>query len=222
MTPEFIPFPKMARLAREVIVTEKIDGTNSTVAIIEADGHPVPCAIADWTAEDGRNLVMLAGSRTQWITPQKDNHGFARWVVEHAEELKGLGEGTHRGEWWGQGIQRNYGLKEKRWSLFNTMRWCRHDEEPQISTMSWDDKTRTMVPRYQERAPACCHMVPVLWRGIFDTAMIEGQLTLLRASGSVAAPGFAKPEGLVVFHIAGNVGFKKTLDGDDEPKSKST
>ncbi len=28
-----------------------------------------------------------------------------------------------------------------------------------------------------------------------------------------------KPEGIVVFHIAGNVGFKRTLEKDDEPKS---
>jgi H+/gluconate symporter-like permease len=28
-----------------------------------------------------------------------------------------------------------------------------------------------------------------------------------------------KPEGIVVFHTAGNVGFKKTLDNDGIPKS---
>jgi hypothetical protein len=35
----------------------------------------------------------------------------------------------------------------------------------------------------------------------------------------VAAPGFMNPEGIVLFHTAGNVGFKKTLKDDEMPKS---
>ena len=35
MTPEFKPFPKMPRLNREVLLTEKIDGTNASVFIRE-------------------------------------------------------------------------------------------------------------------------------------------------------------------------------------------
>ena len=31
--------------------------------------------------------------------------------------------------------------------------------------------------------------------------------------------GFMRPEGIVVFHVAGNVGFKKTIEKDDMPKS---
>ncbi len=65
---EFQDFPKMARLTREVIVTEKIDGTNAQVFI----------------AEDG---TLLAGSRTRWITPADDNFGFAAWVEAHHAEL---------------------------------------------------------------------------------------------------------------------------------------
>ena len=41
----------------------------------------------------------------------------------------------------------------------------------------------------------------------------------LKASGSKAAPGFMKPEGVVVFHTAANMGFKKTLEHDEVPKS---
>ena len=59
MTPEFIPFPKIARLSRLAIVTEKIDGTNAQVTITE-DGD------------------IFAGSRSRWITPEDDNYGFAR------------------------------------------------------------------------------------------------------------------------------------------------
>lgn len=42
----------------------------------------------------------------------------------------------------------------------------------------------------------------------------------LRDEGSVAAPGFMKPEGIVVFHVAAGVSFKKTLEKDDQPKGR--
>lgn len=191
---EFVEFPKMARLSREVIVTEKIDGTNA--AVVVADG------------------VVYAQSRTRIITPEDDNFGFAAWVAEHAEELAaGLGPGRHFGEWWGKGIQRGYGLTERRFSLFNATRWA--DGEPQ-PIPSLDPRAPVKM---QEKPPACCHVVPVLIRGPFRTDAIDHCLDILRERGSYAAPGFMKPEGVVVFHTAGNVGFKKTLEKDDLPKS---
>lgn len=39
--------------------------------------------------------------------------------------------------------------------------------------------------------------------------------------GSVAAPGFMKPEGIIIFHIQSQLLFKKTLERDEEPKSKA-
>lgn len=179
--PEFLPFPKMPRLSRECIVTEKIDGTNAQIYI----------------GEDGD---VRAGSRSRWITPQDDNHGFARWVEANRDDLLNLGPGRHFGEWWGSGIQRNYGLKEKRFSLFNVSRWS-------------DDAVR----------PKCCHVVPRLATGNMDhiDALVFAVLSDLQELGSTAAPGFMKPEGIIIFHIAGNVGFKKTLEKDDEPKSLS-
>ena len=45
-------------------------------------------------------------------------------------------------------------------------------------------------------------------------------LSELRATGSRAAVGFMKPEGVVCFHVAANVGFKTTIEKDDEYKSK--
>lgn len=168
----FEAFPKMARYSREVIVTEKIDGTNAQILI----------------TEDGQ---FFAGSRTRWITPEQDNHGFAGWAYEHREELMGLGVGRHFGEWWGSGIQRGYGLTkgEKRFSLFNTSRW-------------------------ELERPACCSVVPVLWRGMFEELDTDRIMNKLVLSGSAAAPGFTRPEGIVVFHTAGIVGFKKTFDFD--------
>ena len=116
---------------------------------------------------------------------------------KNADELFKLGPGRHFGEWWGQGIQRNYGLKEKRFSLFNVKRWG-------------DDLVR----------PACCYVVPVITEGILGEIDINNVLNNLAIYGSHAAPGFKFPEGIVIYHVAGNVAFKKTIEKDDEPKSK--
>lgn len=176
---EFIPFQKIARLSREIIISEKIDGSNGLVYI-------------------GENGEFLIGSRTQWITPEKDNFGFAAWAYDNKEELLKLGPGKHFGEWWGQGIQRKYGLNEKRFSLFNTSRW----NDPSVR-------------------PSCCHVVPVLYTGLFDTNFINSTLVMLKVVGSAAAPGFMNPEGIVIYHSQGNVYFKKTISKDEEYKGKS-
>lgn len=175
---EFSGFPKMARLSREVVITEKIDGTNAQVLITEAGD-------------------IFAGSRNRFITPEDDNQGFARWVEGNKSELMELGPGRHFGEWWGRGIMRGYGLKEKRFSLFNVSRWA-------------DGVVR----------PACCGVVPELYRGVFDTAVVDEVIEILKVGGSVAAKGFMRPEGVIVFHVAANIGFKKTIEKDDQPKSK--
>ena len=191
----FVGFPKIARYSRECIVTEKIDGTNAQIYIPEL------------YSEDANALSGFAsfyvGSRTRWITPEGDNHGFARWAYEHAEELSQLGPGHHFGEWWGSGIQRGYGLPkgEKRFSLFNTLRWGVDRD----------------VVKWPIPAPPCCHVVPVLWRGPFADLDISLVLTQLAINGSAAAP-FMNPEGIVIFHVAAGIAFKKTLEKDEQPK----
>lgn len=195
---EFVGFPKIARYSREVVVTEKIDGTTAQIYI----------------GEDGE---FLTGSRKRWVTPKDDNFGFSRWAHEHKEELLLLGPGRHFGEWWGGSIQRKYALpkEEKRFSLFNVVRWCPYGEAPDI--ISVDENFNMKI---QDILPPCVGLVPVLWRGLFDDLDIEKILDDLRQNGSKASPGFMNPEGVVVFHLAGNVGLKKTLKRDEEPKSK--
>ena len=194
---EFKEFPKMARYSRHVIVTEKIDGTNASIFI----------------GEDGEFLV---GSRTRWITPDQDNYGFAAWAYKNKDMLMQLGPGHHFGEWWGAGIQRRYGLtgSDKRFSLFNVMRWCLHGAEPKQIPMA-DQR----IIKTQDVLPPCVGLVPVLWTGMFDFLDIGKLILDLNINGSVAAPGFMRPEGLVVFHVAAGVGFKKTIDNDGTPKS---
>jgi len=194
---EFQEFPKMARLSRDIIITEKIDGTNAQLLITD-DGD------------------IITGSRTTWITPQDDNAGFARWVEGNKDELLKLGAGRHFGEWWGSGIRRGYGLPkgEKRLSLFNVGRWALYGTEPK-RILTADPR----IEKYQDVLPEGLSLVPELYRGVFDTEKINEVLEDLKTKGSYASPGFMKPEGIVVFHIAGNVGFKKTIEKDEVPKS---
>jgi hypothetical protein len=97
---EFQGFPKMARLRRDMTVTEKIDGTNAAVGVLE----------------DG---TVYAQSRTRIITPDADNFGFATWVQANEDTLReDFGVGLHFGEWCGAGIQRKYGLPDKHFVSF--------------------------------------------------------------------------------------------------------
>ena len=212
---EFQDFPKMARLSRDMIVTEKIDGTNAQVCITPLIEDAWPDRVGIPYVFKTGGWMLQAGSRTRWVTPSDDNYGFAAWVRNNAEELLTLGPGRHFGEWWGAGIQRGYGMQEKRFSLFNATRWAAHDQ-PLLSIPSQDPRAQ---PKWQERPPACCGVVPVLIQGPFRTDAIDACIELLRERGSYAAPGFMKPEGVVVFHTAGNVGFKRTLEKDDQPKT---
>jgi hypothetical protein len=179
-TPEFQKFPKMGRWSRDVIITEKIDGTNAQIFI------------------DDLGQSLHVGSRKRWIVPGDDNFGFAAWAYEHRDELLELGPGQHFGEWWGGKIQRGYGLEEKRFSLFNVTRWA----DPELR-------------------PACCGVVPTIWSGPMDDANAQAwnALDYLEKYGSQAADGFMNPEGIVIFHVASQVGFKKTIKNDGIPKS---
>lgn len=176
---EFKPMPKIPRYRGSVDILEKIDGTNASIWI--------------WRAEEfhgGQALrvgdyYLAAGSRTRWITPEDDNFGFARWVYGHAEELLSLGPGAHFGEWWGKGIQRGYGLHERRFSLFRPV----HGSLPGI-----------------------VHVVPTLYQGPHTAEAVEDCLRRLREGGSVAAPGYMNPEGVIIRFERAQ--FKVTLDGD--------
>lgn len=199
----FEEFPKIHRLTRDMVVTEKIDGTNAQIFIERIGPDDIPHdfyqpglleAIA-FPKVNGDFYAVKAGSRNRFITPGKDNFGFARFVQENAEEIVAkLGEGRHFGEWWGPGIQRGYGLAQRQFSLFNTSRWS------------------------GAALPNRIHTVPVLVRGAFDTNTVEIALDHLSMYGSVASPGFMRPEGVVVFHVPSRTLFKKTLDKDDGHK----
>lgn len=192
---EFKPFPKIARLNRDILITEKLDGTNAAVVVGE-DG---------FVGAQSRNKLIEAEAGA-------DNYGFARWVQQNMDTLRLLGPGHHFGEWWGHGIQRGYGLTEKRFSLFNVLRWSQPGQAEILAEV--------------QRALPNVGLVPELYRGprLLPTTHYDQVdapsfwLANLRSNGSVAAPGFMEPEGIVVLHMASKGLYKVTLEGDESYK----
>ena len=177
--PDFVAYKKIPRYRRDIVITEKIDGTNAVLYI----------------SEDG---TIWAGSRTRWIAPGKktDNHGFAGWVQENREDLLKLGPGYRFGEWYGSGINRGYGLSngEKRLALF-------------IDPADYD-----------RELPKCCEITPRLYEGLRTEYAIQSCLDMLLGGGSVAVPGYYRPEGIVIFDVASRGLHKITLENDAAPK----
>lgn len=217
----FSAWPKTSRLFKDpMVITEKIDGTNSAVGILgpfqfgqHVDGWPDEACIAFGAdGEDGlpdQEYLVYAQSRKRLIQPNTaehkgaDNYGFAGWVRDNRKDLvRVLGPGLHFGEWWGEGIQRGYGLSEKRFSLFNTSRY------------GWLN-----IPEAREGAkvPGQLHVVPVLDVHTLDTEIVKQTLRRLAITGSEAAKGFMDPEGICVFLPSGQHVYKVTFDGD-KPK----
>lgn len=202
---EFTAWPKTPRFFRDIIVTEKIDGTNAAIHIerlgdiaeVPAD---TPGLASGSVVRCGSDLYRLtAQSRKRLISPGKgtDNYGFAAFVQENATNLvERLGQGTHFGEWWGRGINRGYGVG-RRFSLFNTDRYGHVD--------------------YQAEG-ARVNSVPLLYQGPFRESMIRCALEDLAENGSKAAPGFANPEGVIIWHSQTRTNFKVTLDNQDAGK----
>lgn len=188
--PIFQPWPKIARLNRTITITEKIDGTNAAVGIMD----------------DGR---IYTQSRTRIITPDDDNFGFARYVMEHEDIFKLLGPGLHFGEWWGKGIQRQYDQPNRTFSLFNVKRWR---EDDTLSTMRLHGVNIETVPLLYEgpRTMPESGDAPTFW------------INVLREQGSRAVPGFMKPEGIVIFHTAAKVAFKVTCEKDESYKGETS
>lgn len=206
----FKPYGKTPRLNREIIVTEKIDGTNGAIHIEHLVGE---ASLEDEVGavvphpEEGV-FVVTAQSRNRIVTPNKDksstdNHGFAGWVHANAAVLaEVLGTGTHYGEWFGQGIARNYGYTEKWFALFA------HDR--------YDEDLITGA----QLAGVNLTLTPLLYRGNFSQVFIDRAVAQLRQNGSYLTGQTGTPaEGVVVYHTAANAVFKVTIEDDEIPKT---
>jgi hypothetical protein len=184
----FEPMAKIPRLHGDCIVTEKIDGTNGCIEL--APGSVSACSrnrrlvTISWVNHP--DAPMADHPLVEWHGT--DNMGFGAWVVANYPSLVRLGYGRHFGEWYGQGIQRTYGLDHKRFALF-----------------------RPPAGGLPEGLPASLGVVPRLGAfNTFSTAQIEAYYQVLKLDGSQAVPGFMNPEGIVVFHARSGCLFKLT------------
>lgn len=192
---EFREFPKIPRLNRDIVITEKIDGTNACIVVVE---------------NELLGLQVFAQSRKRVLRPgETDNFGFRAWVEKNAEALKLLGPGHHYGEWYGQGIQRGYGLQEKRFALFDAHRWGATLEQATVF-----ESVRSAVPTIG--------VVPVMYSGPRrGDAFMEPTVWCieeLQRTGSRIVPGYTNPEGIVVFHTASRQLYKVTCEKDEAAK----
>lgn len=177
---EFVEYGKTSRLYRDIVITEKIDGSNCVIGI------------------DTETGLIRAGSRTKWLD-DADHFGFREWVLENRDTLmEDLGDGLHRGEWFGQRMQRKYDMNHREFALFNTEKWSNVDFKTQ--------HLRT---------------VPILYQGMFSEPAISFCLWDLKHNGSAAVPGFMNPEGICVFHTQANIVFKVLLENDQMSKTEA-
>jgi hypothetical protein len=167
----------------QMVITQKIHGTNACVVIIPNE-----------TGE----LEIRAQSRTRFVYIGDDNYGFAAWVdANKAELVETLGPGYHYGEWAGIGINSGEGLTEKIFVLFDF--WKFPVERP---------------------LPKGCVVVPILYQGAADLAEVEKAMEDLKTNGSKLAPGFMRPEGVVIT-LAGTR-YKKVFDDEETQWTKGS
>ena len=169
--PDFKKWPSIQRLSSEICwITEKIDGTNAVIYVSD-------------------NGDVFTGSRERWLTLDNANFGFAAWVQERKDKIVQLGPGYHYGEFHGKGINRGYGLQDRRFASFE---YWRND-------LAID---------------GVC-VVPVLYTGEPTAGIIDETVEKLRNSGSVLHHGFMKPEGVVItFKEMNTAKFKRMCEND--------
>ncbi len=184
MESEFKSFGKIPRIEQlNMCITQKIHGTNAQLLIHR---------------DENNNVLVNAGSRTRWLTPDDDNYGFAGWVERNKEELiEKLGEGRHYGEWCGKGINSGEGLPIKTLVLFE---WWKFYEVLSPDRIYLMNNVRT---------------VPLLYTGDFSYEVIDNIMLDLKTNGSkLLPPGFyMKPEGIVI--SINDVRYKKVFDNEE-------
>lgn len=175
--PEFKSFNKILHIGKLYMsITQKLHGTNAQILI--------------------KDNEIFAGSRTRWLTPEDDNYGFCKWVMENKEVLiNTLGEGAHYGEWCGPGINAGEGLKEKTFCLFNWQRWIGKELPKNVRT------------------------VPMIYKGNISIDVINNSMNHLKQYGSFLVPGYMHPEGIVI-QLEDNF-YKNVFEAEETQWSKN-
>ena len=158
---------RRSALFRDVTISEKIDGTNAQVFVVAEDrGRRQP----------GRGLGGSLRKRTTSVS----RRGSPIMLTSCASSAQDV----ISAEWYGRGIQRRYGLQDRRFALFNS---C------------------TDGPRSARRAAA---IVPVLTTRTMGADVVSECLETLRSGGSLARSGFHAPGGIVIYHHASGGMFR--------------
>ena len=113
----------------------KLDGTNAGVQIFS----------------DSR---VAAQSRTQIVTPENDNLGFANWVDRNLEYFSNLASSEHLtifGEWCGRGIQKRTAISKIDRKVFVVFAVQFGGVDGRLSTLEIDpDKIRDRLPEHDD------------------------------------------------------------------------
>lgn len=192
----FIKWPSTPRWHKGLTITEKIDGTNACIRILDG--------------------TVSAQSRKRLITPESDNFGFAEWVHENAGALTDvLGYGVHFGEWFGEGIQKNpLGIEGKRFALFSP--WKFNESQKEVIENSG---LVEFVPVLFE-GQADIYTIPrVLEELDWDGTKVQGAKMI--SQGYAFEPDrMARPEGIIVWHRETQQKYKILLDNDSIHKGQ--
>lgn len=113
----------------------KLDGTNAGVQVFS----------------DGR---VAAQSRSQIITPDADNMGFAQWVSKHIDyfaQLAGCHHLTIFGEWCGRGIQKRTAISQIDRKIFAVFAVQYGGIENEVAKLEIDpDKIAQLLPEHPD------------------------------------------------------------------------
>ena len=198
----YASFPSIERLENiYCVISEKVDGTNSLIEINEV--FPVG---------EPKEIQVRFGSRNRYITFNNDNAGFANFFRHYEarfkdvaadiilKELEVSGETLTEcqeqyplriyGEWFGSGIQRGYGLKDKFFMPFSTF-YAEKLIEYQVPNI--------IKPN-------------IMYTGKFSQEIADICMQTL-TNGSLVIPEFKRPEGIVIHFPKYNLRLKQTFEG---------
>lgn len=176
MDNEFKSFDEIKRWSKpRIVITQKIHGSNAQILIYQ---------------DEAGALQLKSGSRERWLFPGKttDNYGFAAFVESHKQEfIDKLGLGRHYGEWAGPGVNSGEGLTVKTFVLFNHGRPYPNGLPPStVLVPVLYDSNSELEPELSSRPD------------ISADTIVNWVMTKLQLVGSSLAPGFMRPEGIVI------------------------
>ena len=199
----YASFPSIERLENiYCVISEKVDGTNGLIEINEV--FPVG---------EPKEIQIRFGSRNRYITFNNDNADFANFFRHYEarfkdvaadiilKELEVSGETLTEcqeqyplriyGEWFGSGIQRGYGLKDKFFMPF--------------STFYAEKLIEYQVPNIVKPN--------IMYTGKFNKLTADMCMNTLAIHGSGIIKDYKRPEGIVIHFPKYNFRLKQTFEG---------